>query len=208
MPDSALPDDTVLTSTFYDTYIREQVVTTCTSVTRPTGVTGRLIYETDTDQLMVYRASDWEPVSQQGEWTTWTPALGSTGTQPTLGDSGGTVGRYRLQGLWCSFWARITFFGTGVTPGTGTYTVSLPFPADIVLQFADTGTANGESIGSGHARDASDAANSRTFGLWLRTATAVGMLSSDGGTINPAAPFVPASGDRYFIRGAYLIDPS
>lgn len=68
MPDANLPDDTVITSSFYNTYIREQVVVTCTSATRPTGVTGRLIYETDTKTFSVYNGSAWMPASATQSW--------------------------------------------------------------------------------------------------------------------------------------------
>src|SRR6056297_246212 len=59
MPDANLADNSVLTSAFYNTYIREQVVVTCTSSTRPTAVEGRLIYETDTNLIRVYDGSSW-----------------------------------------------------------------------------------------------------------------------------------------------------
>jgi hypothetical protein len=54
MPDSNLADASVFTSSFYNTYIREQVVVTCTSGTRPTAVNGRCIEETDTNELLTY----------------------------------------------------------------------------------------------------------------------------------------------------------
>lgn len=72
MPDSNLADGDVLTSSFYNTYVREQVVVTCTSATRPSGVEGRLIYETDTNKLMIYNGS-WTVVASAG-WTNYTPA--------------------------------------------------------------------------------------------------------------------------------------
>ena len=59
MPDSGITDGSVYTSSFHDTYVRQQVVTQCTSATRPTGVEGRLIYETDTDRMWVYSGSAW-----------------------------------------------------------------------------------------------------------------------------------------------------
>lgn len=59
MPDANLADGDVLTSSFYNTYIREQLVTSCTSATHPTGVEGRLIYETDTDRYMKYDGTNW-----------------------------------------------------------------------------------------------------------------------------------------------------
>lgn len=59
MPDSGISDGSVYTSSFHDTYVRQQVVTQCTSATRPTGVEGRMIYETDTDRCWVYSGSAW-----------------------------------------------------------------------------------------------------------------------------------------------------
>ena len=59
MPDAGLADGSVLTSANYDTYLRQQVVTQCTSGTRPTGVEGRIIAETDTDRVLVYDGAAW-----------------------------------------------------------------------------------------------------------------------------------------------------
>ena len=59
MPDAGLADGSVLTSANYDTYIRQQVVVQCTSGTRPTGVEGRIIAETDTDRVLIYDGSSW-----------------------------------------------------------------------------------------------------------------------------------------------------
>lgn len=59
MPDSGISDGSVYTSSFHDTYVRQQVVAQVTSGTRPTGVEGRLITESDTDRLLAYSGSAW-----------------------------------------------------------------------------------------------------------------------------------------------------
>lgn len=59
MPDSGISDGSVYTSSFHDTYVRQQVVAQVTSGTRPTGVEGRLITESDSDRLMAYSGSAW-----------------------------------------------------------------------------------------------------------------------------------------------------
>ena len=59
MPDAGLADGSVLTSANYDTYLRQQVVVQCTSSTRPTGVEGRIIAETDTDRVLIYDGASW-----------------------------------------------------------------------------------------------------------------------------------------------------
>lgn len=92
MPDSNLADNSVLTSSFYNTYIREQVVVTCTSSTRPTGVEGRLIYETDTNRLMRYDGTGWGNVNIT-DWEAFTPSW----TNLTVG-TGNNTGRYRYVG--------------------------------------------------------------------------------------------------------------
>lgn len=66
MPDAGLTDGAAdFDAAFHDTYIRQQVVTQCTSGTRPTGVEGRIIAETDTDRLLVYSGSAWVQI---GHW--------------------------------------------------------------------------------------------------------------------------------------------
>lgn len=66
MPDAGLADGSVLTSANYDTYLRQQVVAQVTSGTRPTGVEGRLITETDTDRIVCYDGTNWVRVGNYG----------------------------------------------------------------------------------------------------------------------------------------------
>lgn len=76
MPDTALPDTTVITESFWTPNVRQQVITTCTSATRPTGVEGRYIHETDTELLYCYNGSGaWEQVGGVGGWTSYTPTI-------------------------------------------------------------------------------------------------------------------------------------
>jgi len=50
---TAIADGFGLTSAYWDE-VRKKVVVPCLSSARPTGVEGRIIYETDTDRLYVY----------------------------------------------------------------------------------------------------------------------------------------------------------
>jgi hypothetical protein len=59
MPDSGIANGAGFTSAFWDTYVRQQVVEQVTSATRPTGVDGREIVETDTDRELTYDGSNW-----------------------------------------------------------------------------------------------------------------------------------------------------
>lgn len=84
MPDTGLTDGvSELDSATWDTYVRQQVVTQCTSSTRPTGVEGRIIYETDTDRIYVY-VSAWVLIgwgtSTARPWVSLTDAAQSIGT--------------------------------------------------------------------------------------------------------------------------------
>jgi hypothetical protein len=76
MPDTALPDTTVITESFWTPNVRQQVLTQCTSATRPTGVEARLIGETDTDRILAHDGSAWQRVAHfasagrtGGTWT-------------------------------------------------------------------------------------------------------------------------------------------
>lgn len=89
MPDAALPDTTMLTESFWDPNVREQLVTTCTSGTRPSGVEGRIIYETDTDRLLVYNGSAWRQF-----------AIASGGVTVTGSTTGTTDGSGNLTITW------------------------------------------------------------------------------------------------------------
>jgi len=122
VPDSGLPDGDVLTSAFYDSYIREQVVTTCTSATRPTGVEGRMIYETDTNCVLVYDGSTWLIVSAPA--TTYTPtltsmAIGTGGSAANTAKYGYAQGLIVIDGI-------IQFGTSGTTFPASSNTITLP----------------------------------------------------------------------------------
>lgn len=64
MPYKTFTAGEILTASDVMTYLMNQVVVVCTSGTRPSSPTdGRMIYETDTDRLMVHDGSDWRELS-------------------------------------------------------------------------------------------------------------------------------------------------
>ncbi len=81
------------------------------------------------------------------EPASWTPALTSDGTSPTMGSGATNVGRYtQLNHL-----AQVTFdiaFGSSMAAGTGTYRVSLPVNVD-------PGSESYQILGHGMIYDAS-----------------------------------------------------
>lgn len=86
-------DGSVVTSAFL-TSMSEQIVWTCTSSTRPTGVEGRVIYETDTDRLWVYSGSAWVLIgwatSAGRAWVSLTDAAQSIATASATDITWGT----------------------------------------------------------------------------------------------------------------------
>ena len=141
MPDSGIADGATFSSAFWDSYVREQVVTTCTSSTRPTNVEGRLIYETNTDRLLMGTGSgsNWIILAEPAQ--TW--------AAPTV--SGLTAGNgtwdavYRRSDGYCHIRGRFTLGSTSSV--TGALLVTLPFTAASNTQngqftggFYDSGT--------------------------------------------------------------------
>ena len=61
------------------------------------------------------------------EWVDYTPDLLASVTDPTIGSGGQTLGRYALLGNTVVVIMDISF-GTGHDDGSGTYSVTLPFP--------------------------------------------------------------------------------
>ena len=59
------------------------------------------------------------------EPATWTPALTSTGTAPTMGSGAVADGLYTQQNHLAEVWFDIAF-GSGMAAGSGNYQVSLP----------------------------------------------------------------------------------
>ena len=124
MPDSGIADGTVLTSSFYDTYIRQQVVEQVTSATRPTGVEGRIIYETDTDTFQCYNGTSWVEYGRLGNWAGSTPTLTNV--------TGGTVAMQSMRiGKALLYCIQIT---AGTATAAGTVTITTGFTSAAVIQ--------------------------------------------------------------------------
>jgi hypothetical protein len=188
VPDSNLADTSVLTSTFYNTYVREQVVVTCTSATRPTGVEGRHIYETDTDLVYVHNGTGWEQVGGTGGWTSFTTQIdqgATTNIAKTVDYSKWTRGPRRS--ITWTFRLSLTAAGTVAN----NVTLTLPVTA------ANT---NGVS-GGGTVFDTSTSTS--YSGIWIGVSTTAVALVGDWSGVNAwgAAPSVAlASGD--LLRGS------
>lgn len=121
MPDSGIADGSSFTSSFFDTYVRQQVVVQCTSGARPTSIEGRLIYETDTDRLLMYDGTGWIIMSEP--WQSYTPTL-SQGASTNIAKTT-TISEYMRRGGNCLWRFRITATASGTAGSSLTLTVPI-----------------------------------------------------------------------------------
>lgn len=119
-----------------------------------------------------------------GEWTAYTNTWGSSGTQPTVGNSTFNS-RYSLIGKMCVV-SMILSIGSTATIGTGTYTFTLPFTADGTIF----------CIGSGYYIDASGGAAGNYAAMpTMNTTTTFQMIIHGNGAWSATVPVVPAVSD-------------
>jgi hypothetical protein len=164
MPDLALADGDVLTSTIYTTGTRQQVITQCTSATRPTGVEGRKIYETDTDLEYTHDGTNWILTGGTAGWTSFTTQI----------DQGATTNIAKTVNY--SKWERgprrtITWTFTATLSGAGTASavVSLTLPA--------TAASVSGVVGTGFIYDSST--TTKYNGTWTALSTTQVVLQGD-----------------------------
>ena len=62
-------------------------------------------------------------------WETWTPFLSGSTTDPNLGSTGSSVGRYTRINKLVIAQTNFTFNGAGINAGAGFYKSTLPFTA-------------------------------------------------------------------------------
>lgn len=131
---------TTLTASDVNTYLMDQAVVTCTSATRPTGIEGRVIFETDTDTLRVYDGSSWVAIWRKQ--TTYTPTL--VGMAVGTGGSAENTATYGFSGGTLTVSGNIVFGTTGTTFPASTITASLPsgFTASPVYSATAAGIAS------------------------------------------------------------------
>lgn len=186
MPDNNLTDGSVFTSSFYNTNIREQVIATVTSSTRPSHAEGRVIYETDTGKFMVSNGTGWR-LFGGSDWEDFTPNW----TNLSVGN-GTNTGNYRYVqgGMWFS--ASIEFGST--TSISGSVAVTVPNSETI-------STAGGWSVGMvlGQA-DFNDATGSDYVGAAIfSSTTTVGFRHHNAGiltALSSSVPFTWATSDK------------
>lgn len=187
----------VLTAAQVNDYLMKQTVIVCTSATRPTGVEGMVIYETDTDRIYIWTGAAWSALFNpaHGTWQTATP----TWTNLTVGN-GTSTQRYTVVGRMCTVHTLLTWGST--TSISGTVTCSIPIAGDTNNE-ADNASAT-----------LYDATGSRWFGRCYRaSASTVGLLAmitsgshSSSDLISATVPFTWATNDYISFSYSYEID--
>ena len=143
-----------------------------------------------------------------GAYTTYTPTLTGSTTDPTLGSGSSVSGFYKRLGRWVRGKAVITFGTSGVVAGSGDYGLLLPVqPADKI-----------QPIGIGFAYDNDDQhrfvvataavipviwAASTSKAVLLQSNVAGEGFANDHNPIGAAVPFTWAESDQLAITFEY-----
>lgn len=139
----------------------------------------------------------------------WTPELTATTTNPNLGADGSATGGWHVTGHLVTCWGRFVFAGSGISPGSGAYRISVPFAPDLSLIDQSGTTGDGTQVGFGRLRDNSAGANSQSVVVQFVTGGVLALLQhATNNTVSNSSPFTPADGDRISFQATYPIDPS
>lgn len=124
MPDAGIADGAVYTSAFHDTYVRQQVIATVTSGTRPAHLDGRVIYETDTDRTLQSDGTGWVIMWEPEQ--TYTPTL----TQSAAVTKTVNSARYQRRNGRCV--GRFDLSATATGTAANVVRVTLPIAPNVI----------------------------------------------------------------------------
>jgi hypothetical protein len=192
MPQKTWATNDVPTASDFNTQFRDQVVTTCTTGTRPSGTEGQMIYETDTDLVYIYNGG-WVRFGASAGWTTYTPTL----TQSSAVTKTVTYAKYEKIGRLVKVATNLSVTGTG--SANAAITMTLPFTANTTALWEGQGViydASGTTIYPGFAA----IVTSTTMALTDSTAyTTVNVFHGQTGAFGAAL----ASGDQVAMSMTY-----
>jgi len=130
-------------------YLSKQVVMTFSTTTaRDAAVTapeeGMVAVITGSDLMTIYTGSAWVEYGRYGAWESWTPAIGGSTTDPSLGSGGfyAVHGRYMRLGSLVIGQGFLIAGNTGVSAGSGTYELNLPVTPRTTAFQVGTGQAS------------------------------------------------------------------
>lgn len=130
-------------------------------------------------------------ISGFGAWTSYTPVLTASTTNPTLGTGSTQAGAYTQIGKTVHFRARIVFGSSGVNAGSGYYAVSLP----VAAKSAVTVAGHGVLIGGSRYLTAA----------YTNGTTKVELYLDAGVAVSNTAPFTWAATNAISIAGTYEV---
>ena len=188
MPYTTRADNDVITASSHNANCRDQVVSTVTSGTRPSGTEGQIIYETDTDRLLIYNGG-WiqlggTSATALNSYTTTIDQGASTNIAKTT-----VYSQYQIFGNWCCWSFALSFTAAG-TAGSQ-FTLTTP----VTMASTNTGLGSGKFF---------DTSTTITYnGMWIPAgATTTMRLIVDNNIANSGWGVAPnlavASGDTIY----------
>ena len=129
-----------------------------------------------------------------GAWTSWSPALTATTTNPNIGTTGSALGHYVQVGKTVWFNAVIQTGGSSIAGGTGDYRLSIPVTAK------NSGSAL-VTAGNGFVFDGTF----YTVAADRPTTTTMRLLASSGSQISSTHRQIIGSGWTLSISGIYEV---
>lgn len=131
--------------------------------------------------------------------TPYTPQLHANVTDPNLGTGGINQAFYYRIWDWVYAYGEFRFGSSGTNVGSGTYFISLPFPADTSIVGSGVIAGSGSIIGTGLIFDASTNSGKRPLVCQLRTSTDIEFMRPTGDTgsefANSGSPVTWTNGD-------------
>lgn len=165
-----------LSASDLQTYIMEQVCVTCTSSTRPTNVEGRLIYETDTDRLLMGTGSGTNWIIMAEPEQSFTP----TWTQGATISKTVTSASYKRRDGRCSGWYNLAATSAGTA-------------ANVIYGGLPVASTDAQIVGTVHLYDAS-AGTFYCGHAYAQTSTTFSILTNALAAAGISTPTI-ASGD-------------
>jgi hypothetical protein len=206
----------VLTADQVNTFLMDQSIMRFTSTTtrdaafggagEPVLAEGMFAYTTDTNTLWLYDGSAWvsainaASLNGVGSWTSYTPVLTASTTNPTLGTGSTVIGSYAQIKNVVIYRFYIGFGTSGVNAGSGFYYVSLPVAAN---QFGNFFTAS-----SGQTAFYDSSGNAIYFAnAWMDTSTRISIIfqQSFNGAMANMTNSVPATAAANDVISGYMI---
>lgn len=124
-------------------------------------------------------------VDDHETFTSYTPVLTASTSNPTLGSGSSQLGFYIQTGNITHYWFRVAFGTSGTAAGTGNYQISLPVDCSFVIAT--------QAAGAGWIYDSSG--TDRYLVSYTTGAATFLLIRYDNGTVAAAAPFAWGASD-------------